>query len=314
MKGTRIDAMHRSLMVLTAANSEARRAGHSQVDVDHLLLALLVVDGDSARALIHAGMALGSARTALAEQDRDDLRAIGIYDVLPAHDWTPPVPAQCVSDFLPFTEAARAMVKDYRRWAASDLDLLRQLLANPQGPSARLFRRLGIDLAKLETRPLPAEPRAWSRGEMTRVELTVPVSADALWRTIADPTRRPDWDEDAGAVEIHDEDNFTITPRFVADATAQDRAGPLAGLEVGCRVLDQTPGRFVEWEISYPRREDQKPYCERQSIEVVPTDGGARLILTVSTPSSRLRLVRRLVGWTDRYQLRTRAQALAQVS
>ncbi len=80
------------------------------------------------------------------------------------------------------------------------------------------------------------------------------------------------------------------------------------------RVIGHTPERFVQWELSYPRRPDQRPYLEQQSITVTPVSGGARLTLTASSSTSRLALVRRLFDWTGRHELRVCAQALAQVS
>lgn len=315
MMGMRTDAMQQTLLILAAANEEALRAGHARVDVDHLLLGLLVVDGDAAASLMRAGVSLGSAREALAAQDRDDLRPLGLDESLTDADWLPPVPLQYAAELLPPTDATRAVAKEHPRWRATDLRLLEQLVADPQAPSARLLRRLGIeDPAALATAGKVARRASWSGAGVTRVEMTVPVSADALWGTVADPARRPEWDEDAGVVEILDELAFKVTPRFVVESAEEGRAGWLAGTEVTYRVIDETPGHFVEWEVSYPRREDQKPYFERESIEVTPTDGGTRLTLTASNSRSRSRLVRWLFDWSGRYQLRVRAQALAQVS
>jgi hypothetical protein len=60
-------------LLMTAATDEAARAGHGEVDVDHVLLALLVTGGASAGVLADAGLQLGAARTALAEVQWADL-------------------------------------------------------------------------------------------------------------------------------------------------------------------------------------------------------------------------------------------------
>ena len=311
--GMRTEAMHQTMLVWMAANSEALRAGHGQVDVDHLLLALLVMDGDAAAALTGAGVGLGPAREALAAQERDDLRALGLGDDVASDPWVPPVPTHYEAQLLPWSPAAQAVGREYRRWRESDLWLLQCLVEEPQGPAARLLCRLGVDgAAVVQSAPRPAGRQSWSKA--TQVELSVTVAAAALWRTVTDPTRRPEWDQDAGAVEVIDERTFIVTPRLVVESTQNGRAGWMADKVVTYRVVEHTPGRFLEWELSYPRRPDQRPYLERQSIEVTPVDGGARLTMTASRSTSRLRLVRRVFDWTGRYELRVCAQALAQVS
>lgn len=142
----------------------------------------------------------------------------------------------------------------------------------------------------------------------------MPVLADTIWATVADSIRRPEWDEDAGAVRIIDDRTFTVTPRLVVELAGEGKAGRLANTVATYRVIDQTPGSFVEWEISYPRRDDQEPYLERETIAVTPTDSGARITLTASNSRSRGHLLRRLMDWRARDELRVRAQALAQVS
>ena len=314
--GTRTDTMRQTLLILMAANDEALRAGHSQVDVDHLLLGLLVVDGDAARLLICAGVGLAPARQALVAQDHDDVRALGLDDALVDERWVPPLPMKYAADLLPLTMAAKAVVKDHRRWRETDLTLLEQLLADPEASGPRLLSRLGVDgAAVMATAPSSdRKGRSSTGGRSMQVEVTVPVSADALWATVADPARRPEWDDDAGDVEVLDAHTFTVTPRFMVELTSEGRAGRLPEVSVTYQVIDQTPGRFVEWELRYPRKKRGEPHSERQSIEVIPVDGGSRLTLTASRSRSRNVLVRRLWDWTGRHELRVRAQALAQVS
>ena len=312
---TRTEAVHQAVLLLKAANSEAIRAGHSQIDVEHLLLALLVQDGDAATALTRAGVHLGPAREALAAQERDDQLALGLGHKLTGQPSAPPVPTPYPTQLLPLTPAAQAISWDYRRRGKPDLDLwlLARLIEEPQGPPARLLRRLGVDAtAVVATSPRRAGARPRPRGP--QVELNVTVTAAALWRTIADPTRRPEWDQDAGAVEVIDEQTFIVTPRLVVESTHDGHAAWMVDKVVTYRVIDHTPERFVQWELSYPRRPDQRPYLEQQSITVTPVSGGARLTLTASSSTSRLALVRRLFDWTGRHELRVCAQALAQVS
>ncbi|MDN5764658.1 MAG: hypothetical protein L0H96_17470 [Humibacillus sp.] len=314
--GTRTDTTHQTLLILMAANDEALRAGHSQVDVDHLLLGLLVVDGDAAHALITARVGLAQARQALAAQERDDVRALGLDDALANEHWVPPVPLKYAADLLPFTVAAKAVVKDHRRWRETDLTLLEQLLADPEASVPRLLSRLGVDGAAVLTAAPSSDRkgRSSSGGRYVQVEVTVPVSAGALWATVADPARRPEWDDDAGVVQVLDEHTFAVTPRFMVELASEGRAGRLPEVSVTYHVIDQTPGRFVEWELLYPPRKGRESHSERQSIEITSVDGGSRLTLTASRSRSRNVLVRRLWNWTGGQELRVRAQALAQVS
>ncbi|MEO6997639.1 MAG: Clp protease N-terminal domain-containing protein [Terracoccus sp.] len=112
------------------------RSGHSQVDLDHLLIGLLVVDGGAERLLMAAGLRLGPARQAIAAQERADVRALGLDDALSGEPWAPPAPMKYTADLMPFTVAAKAVVKDCRRWRETDLRLLEQLVADPEAPGA----------------------------------------------------------------------------------------------------------------------------------------------------------------------------------
>ncbi|MEO6997640.1 MAG: hypothetical protein ABI112_06105 [Terracoccus sp.] len=139
----------------------------------------------------------------------------------------------------------------------------------------------------------------------------MPVSADALWATIADPARRPEWDDDTGAVKVLDDLTFTATPRFTVEWAQQGRASRLPEIVVTYRVIGQTPGHFVEWELRYPRQ--TRTPSDRGSRSP-RNDGGTRITLTASRSRSRNGLVRRWWDWTGRHELRVRAQAFAQVS
>ena len=67
-------------LLTTAATDEAARAGHGEVDVDHVLLALLVSGGVSTRILSLAGLDLAAARTALVDVQQRDLASLGRDD------------------------------------------------------------------------------------------------------------------------------------------------------------------------------------------------------------------------------------------
>ncbi|MCA0292859.1 MAG: Clp protease N-terminal domain-containing protein [Actinobacteria bacterium] len=58
----------------------SHRSGHTHVDSDHVLLGLLIIDGESAKQLRAAGVNLDPARTAMAAMARDDLASIGVSD------------------------------------------------------------------------------------------------------------------------------------------------------------------------------------------------------------------------------------------
>lgn len=310
---TRIAAAHEMMLVLTAANTEALRAGHAQIDADHLLLALLVLDGDAAAGLVAAGVSLDAAREALAGVERDDVLALGLGAELADASWLPAVTSPASAPLLPLAPTVNDVGAHYRLRQESDLWLLARLIEDPQGPAARLLRRLGVDgTAVVAARPKAADRPTWSRS--TRIELTVPVAATALWRIVDDPTRRPEWDREAGEVEVIDERTFVVTPRLVLESNTTGLGSWLAEKVVTFRVIDQSPGTFVEWELTYPRRPAQRPYLERQSVELTPVEGGTRLTLAESGSQSRFGLVRRWFAATGRRELRQLAQALSQVS
>lgn len=99
--------LERVWRLLIAANDEALRAGHTHVDSDHVLLGLLVIDGESVRQLRSAGLNLDSARTAMAAMARDDLASIGVSD----EGWAIPPPKRYAAEMLPFTDRAQLAVK-----------------------------------------------------------------------------------------------------------------------------------------------------------------------------------------------------------
>lgn len=313
MMRSRTATAHDMVLVLAAANTEALRAGHAHIDADHVLLALLVADGDAASAMMAAGVDLAAARETLKAQERDDVMALGVSADLVDESWGPAVSPPASAPLLPLAPTVQNIGTHYRRRRESDRWLLALLIADPDGPAARLLRRLGVESAALlAARPKAAARQSWSRA--TRIELTVPVSVEALWRTAADPTRRPEWDREAGDVEVVDERTFVVTPRFVMESTANGHAPWLAEKVVTYRVIDRSPLVFVEWELTYPRRSDRRPYRERQSIELTPVEGGTRLTLSESGSQSRMGLVRRWFAATGRRELRQLAQSLSQVS
>ncbi len=164
---TRTEAVHQAVLLLKAANSEAIRAGHSQIDVEHLLLALLVQDGDAATALTRAGVHLGPAREALAAQERDDQLALGLGHKLTGQPSAPPVPTPYPTQLLPLTPAAQAISWDYRRRGKPDLDLwlLARLIEEPQGPPARPDAQNGTRTPapsrSSTSRPSSSPPGSW---------------------------------------------------------------------------------------------------------------------------------------------------------
>lgn len=310
---TRTDSAHEMMLVLTAANLEALRAGHCEISVDHVLLALLVADGDAAAGLVAAGVDLASAREALTGLERDDVSALGLGTELVDEPWLPPALPQSSAPLLPLAPAVRDIRRHYRMRRDSDLWLLDRLVNEPDGPAARLLRSLGVDgEAVVAAAPKRTARQAWPPA--ARIELTVPVAAPALWRTVDDPSRRPEWDRQAGDVEVVDERTFVVTPRLVTESNTTGFGSWLAEKVVTYRVIERSPDTFVEWELTFPRRPGQRPYRERQSVELTAVEGGTRLTLSESGSQSRFGLVRRWFAATGRRELRQLGQALSQVS
>lgn len=309
------DNMERLWLLMLAANDEALRAGHSHVDVDHVLLGLLTGDGESAGQLRAAGLTLDAARTAMAQLAREDLATIGLAD----EGWPVGPPDRYAAEILPFTARAEAAVKALTR-EAPDTVVLDAVLATPDGLPARLLRQAGIDPARLSSvRPPDAADAPEESEWVARVDYVAPVPIERLWALLDDPLRRPEWDEDVAEVRRVDGTTFEGTPRMERDQPLVSRAFGFAGSRTTYRTTQRTDGRSVDWEITVPGRRGglraRHPSTERLHVELHPEGpGSTRITLATWSPPRPGRLQVPGLAGMQRARLRLLGQALAQAA
>jgi hypothetical protein len=295
-------------LLMTAATDEAERAGHREVDVDHVLLGLLVTGGPSTELLSRAGIDLAAARTALAE-----VRGEGPTPV--------PVPRSgrtsgAGTSTLPWSDRARRALASLPG-AAPDTEVLEALLADETGSARRLLARAGIDADALRAGSgaavaAPDAPTAISRTWTSSHSRTVAVPRAELWRLLADPHRRRQWDDSVVQVRVLDDGAFETLDTVAVTLARPGAAVEEPGLVSTHRVVDRVEGCRVEWETRYPNR----GHTEWLRVEL--EDAGPGTQLTIRHAFSRTGGLRRplsgVYAWTTRLRLKLLAQAIAQAA
>ncbi|MBX3098795.1 MAG: hypothetical protein KF761_04380 [Salinibacterium sp.] len=132
--------------LLTTAENEARTTGDAEPGAEHLLIASLVVDDDSARTAL--GIDAAAARRALADVHREALAALGIES-----DSTDPLPAASglYRAETSLQEALRrtGVIAKHSPTGLRSAHALIAVAEREHGTSARLLMRLGVDREQL---------------------------------------------------------------------------------------------------------------------------------------------------------------------
>ena len=304
----------RWVLLVTAANDEAARAGHGTVDVDHVLLALLVSGGPATQILSRAGLDLATARTALVEVQVQDLSSLGT---------STPVPPPLATHTYGVATAAHPWSDRARRALAAIVEegpgthALRVVLDDEHGPARRLLGQAGIDVeAVLATAgTVQDSPRAHGDESWTWTSSssrTVAVPRADLWRVVSDPRRRVEWDDTDARVQVVDDRSFETLDALSFRLHRPGRTLEDPGLTCRHVVTALDEGRLVEWEERCPDR----GHTERLRVELEDDGAGSRLTLrhAFSRPRGALRLFARLYAWTIRKRLQVLSQAIAQAA
>ena len=308
-------------LLASAAVDEAARAGHGEVDVDHVLLALLVAGGPSTELLSRAGLDLSTARRALARLQRQDLDSQG--PAVPVIAVPVPRPSsehtsEAGTAAMPWSDRARRAVA-VLPGDAPDTAVLDAVLSHEDGPARRLLEQADIDAgavlsaARVMTADRPAatvpdDARAWTAGH-TR---TVAVGREDLWRLVSDPRRRREWDDSVAQVRVLDDATFETLDAVAVQLPRPGGQGDDPGLLATHRVVEAVEGRLIEWETRYPNR----GHTEWLRLEMEDDGTVSRLTLrhAAGRPRGILRLLSRPYAWTTRLRLRLLAQAIAQAA
>ena len=249
-----------SHLLTRAAASEAVRAGRAEVDVEHVLLALLASGGPSAGLLLRAGVDLAGLRRAAADLQAEDLGAFDRSGL-----GTAPRPggaARAVEDgparSVPVNARVQAVLDDLPL-RAQETALLAALLAD--SPRAgRLLQQQAVDVSALRAalaapaearcaaggaepedeaydEPDPPAPPGWT-WEHVEHRQVLPVHAADLWALISDPARRPQWDTRCAAVHIAPDGSERLVVRGANRDRDRDRRQVVTHL---------MPNRAITW-------------------------------------------------------------------
>lgn len=297
----RAERVRDALLLAVAANEEAERWGHSQVDTDHLLLGLIALGGPATQVLERHGVLLGRARSAVTEIQRHDLTAVGIE----SPDTTLTPPTRYTVGLRPMTVAASAAV---HADLGDGLALLRCLLADPESQSARLVAHLGAEIPAADLSGAGVSGPTTSRaGWQSTYSVVIAAPRDMVWALLDEPTRRAVWDTDVHDVRVIDEEHFVGRPPHADDGSGI--VGMLVAgvdLDVHHHLAVREPGRVIEWRIVFPAR----AHTEHLRVELEDADGGTRMTL-LHRDERTAGLANRLLRWASRGQLRLRLRAQA---
>lgn len=205
-----LDTLHR---LSITAGEEASRLGERAMDIDHLFLALTLSDQTAGQVLRSLGFTLDAARRALAEQREDALATLGLTLDAPepgaityadGGDYAWSDRAQAVLHRS--TEKDRAAERKNSGDAAA---ILRALLEEPSGLITDLLQRMGGSpeaivhaLDGAEILPIHRTSPATTAGYLSTAEAFLPAPIAAVWALLADPARRPEWDEAIESIEV----------------------------------------------------------------------------------------------------------------
>ncbi|MFT3876731.1 MAG: SRPBCC family protein [Propioniciclava sp.] len=293
-----------------AAMEEASRLGQHEVDIDHLLLALVINEQVAGQALRSLGLTLEGAREAIAAQHAEQLASLGVTAEPPApgrirfhesgtYDWGPRA-----------LEIMRRGTEGKKRGDAAAV--LRELVTESSGFIEEVLHRLGTTpgavLARLDEAerssvktPPAAEPEPLSGTS----ESFVPAPVEQVWALLADPARMPEWEPGTGSVE-DTPDQIGVGATWLAHAPQQRPDGKPVGVKPAFQtamveVTGLEDHRYLEWRFAW--MDAPKANTRRIRIELAPAPGGTQLRLRSAwelTSAPARRPVRRVMGWVMR--------------
>ncbi|MBG6226584.1 uncharacterized protein YndB with AHSA1/START domain [Arthrobacter sp. CAN_A2] len=282
------------------AMEEASRRGLREADLEDLFLALVLNDQSAGQVLRELGITIQVARTAVEEQQREQIRSLGItVDLPPSGD----IVLHETAGYT-WSKRSRDLIgrAGQRRRTADAAAVLRELVTEPSGLITDLLQRLGTTPAAVLTE-LDRTPATSSTGEKGRAprrskltgtsESFIPAPVEDVWALLADPSRVPDWEPAIGAVES------STTPEPGAERTITEvRTGStqVVGVWVAhaqtthpdgkpLKVKDRFRRRKLEllradpthisWRFTYPDTDQGLPMIT--SFDLTPTTGGTHL-------------------------------------
>lgn len=278
------NAFRLSQLVSPVAKEEALRLGHPQIDVDHLLLALLITHGPAGDVLRSFGITLAEAREATQAVHTRLLAGLGI-----THRALAPRPLQdpLLSD-IDYSPQALKLFRDLDDHSSS-LPMLSALLDEPSKFALQVLGQLGLQEEELRAaisraeadKPAPGtpSPRDPNWHLMTHTGF-VPALPDAVWTLVADPGRRPEWDSLVTSATPLDQQTWELTTTSSQPASNRPWLEPnfLHGHQ---RLINLEPQTLIEWATTWPDR-GRRSNEQRLSVHLLPTIGGTQIALTLA--------------------------------
>jgi len=296
------EALSRWQQTVTAAQEEAHRVGHAEVDLDHLVVALAAIGGPAGESLRAAGVSLDEARRAAARVHADRLAGAGV-SVTP----TPPRALDVLpTPALPLSARADRALRQVGELSADDRSVLRTLVDEPSGLVAEMLAALDVtpDAVRAAAdawRPAPApggrlhaDDPAGRPWRTLACDGWVPAAPERVWALLVDPARRTEWDTWYSSVAEQPDGSLLCVLRSEEDG---GKGVPADMRRQLLTVVARDEGRLVEWEVARPDR-DGGAAIQRLAVALSPSGDGTRLDVTVRwLPRHGWR---RLVGWVLR--------------
>lgn len=272
----------RSQQLSVAAKEEAQRAGRTEIDLDHLLIALAVVGGPSSDVLRGAGLSVRTLRDAAVRVHERRIASLGITA---ARVEPGPIPDPSLGD-VGWSRPAEAAFRALDGLDVDDRAILAALLDEPSGHVLEVLAEGGAERDDLRTR-LDAAPRPHRRvstddgpgWRSVSVAGFVEASPEEVWSLVSDPARRLEWDRTHYSSYVVGDDGVARARAEVRRPDGKEARHRPQLLLTEHRVVDVAVGSRVEWEISWP---DWRGGGLRQRfrIDLEPDGTSTRLRLT----------------------------------
>lgn len=272
--------------VSIAAKEEASRYDLPEIDVDHLLLALLVGGSPAGVLLREQGATLAEVRRATEQVRADHIARLGIVapSVAPR-----PIRDPALGDNGWTPRALKVVSGNNDR---DELGLLVGLLDEPTGLAVEVLVEAGIDpdalraaLAERRAAALPGRPTGFPDPDWSAYSHTgfAPAPVAEVWALVANPLRRPEWDPTIGTVELVAPDVWETTAARTGPDGRPLRRRPDYD-RAHHRLTAYEPETLVEWEVTLPDQRGTRSGRQRLTVRLRPETGGTTLELTLGWP------------------------------
>lgn len=256
----------RELVIL--AEDEQRRAGHPEIDVEHLFLALLGVGGAVTNTLNSRGITLASAREAFASAHRQRIASLGLTP--PTNSAPAGIPPAAPGRPWHFREGVRDMLLAAHNSPQPDVSLLHALVAERTGLVTSVLNSFRVDPESLTFAGAGTDTTNTRSQEYGRF---VPATPDEVWSLLSDPDRWLEWNSvEFERCERADFGVIRAYPR--SDSRHRTLVSELI-------VRRYTPTSAIEWERIFPDVEGAAIQLFMVTLE--PSGpGGTELTLSTS--------------------------------